>query len=216
MKSERIKVLLADDHDVVRAGLRTLIEGRGYHVCGEAGDGDSAIRLVAESTPDIVVLDMQLGEVDGLMVTREITQRQPRIEVLIFTMHDDDRLIRSAFSAGARAYILKSEGVQTLMKAIECAKKHKPFLAPRASEILLNHFRLPRRIDSGRAVPLTDREREIVQLLAIGRSNKEAAKMLGISVKTVETHRATIMRKLDLSSLVDLVRYAVREHFINA
>jgi DNA-binding NarL/FixJ family response regulator len=214
VKSQHVKVLLADDHDVVRTGVRAILETReGWNVCAEATNGAEAVRLADETRPDIAVLDLELGELDGVAVTRQIKNHQPHVEVLIFTMHDNEYLIREALFAGARAFVLKSEGVGKLIKGIDCAMEHKPFFAARASETLLNTFRTFGTASDATS-PLTGREREIVKLLTTGRSNKEAAQTLGISVKTVETHRAAIMRKLGFSSIVKLVRYAVREHFI--
>jgi DNA-binding NarL/FixJ family response regulator len=147
--------------------------------------------------------------------THQIKQRHPQVEVLIFTMHNDEYLFRNAISAGARGFVLKSEGGHALVRALESISTHQPFFAPSASETLLNSFlRVPS--SSSTLASLTDREREIVRLLAGGKSNKEAAAALGISVKTVETHRAAIMRKLGFTSIVTLVRYAVREHLIKA
>jgi DNA-binding NarL/FixJ family response regulator len=185
------------------------------HICAEATNGTEAVELVAAMRPDIAVLDLELGDPDGMAVTRQIRERWPRTEVLIFTMHDNEFLIREALSAGARAFVLKSEGSRGLIKAIECMSEHKPFFAGRASETLLNSIRVLPAIPTEPSI-LTAREREVVRLLASGRSNKQAAVSLGISVKTVETHRAAIMRKLGFSSIVKLVRYAVRERFIKA
>ncbi|PYS17622.1 MAG: DNA-binding response regulator [Acidobacteria bacterium] len=209
-----VRVLLADDHDVVRKGVRTMLEGReGWQVCGEASTGTEAVRLAAQLQPDIAVLDLEMAELDGLQATRLIKKDQPQIEVLIFTMHDTEYLIREVLSAGARAFVLKSEGGRALIEAIESVSRHKPFFAARASETLLNSF-LKSTAHSNEPSPLTDREREVVQLLSAGQSNKQVAAALGISVKTVETHRAAVMRKLGFSSIVELVRYAVRERLI--
>jgi len=214
MNSDLVRILLADDHDVVRTGVRSVLETReGWQVCAEATNGPEAVRLAAELHPDIVVLDIEMEGLDGVAVTHRIKAERSETEVLIFTMHDDEFLIREVLSAGARAFVLKSEGVQPLMKAIESGMEHRPFFAGKASETLLNTFRTS--YSTADASPrLTEREREVVKLLAMGRSNKEAARALGISVKTVETHRATIMRKLGFNSIASLVRYAVRERFI--
>jgi DNA-binding NarL/FixJ family response regulator len=209
-------VLLADDHDVVRQGIRTLLEERGgWEICGEATTGTEAVRLSAQMQPDVVVIDLEMDDLDGVTATRQIKLRHSEVEVLIFTMHNDEFLFRDAISAGARGFVLKSEGGHALVRALESVSSHQPFFAPGASETLLNSFlRVP--TSSPNVVSLTDREREIVRLLAGGKSNKEIAVALGISVKTVETHRAAIMRKLGFSSIVTLVRYAVREHLIKA
>jgi DNA-binding NarL/FixJ family response regulator len=216
MKGHRVRILLADDHDVVRTGVAAILKAReGWHVCGEAANGIEAVRLAAEMRPHIVVLDLQMGELDGLTVMRRIKKRDPQIELVIFTMHDDESLIREVLSAGARAFVLKSEGVRALEKAIECAIEHEPFFSPRATETLLSSFHMSPTNANGPS-PLTDRERQIVPLLASGKSNKEVAGVLGISVKTVETHRAAIMRKLGFTSITKLVRYAIRQRFIKA
>jgi DNA-binding NarL/FixJ family response regulator len=214
MKTQLVRVLLADDHDVVRRGVRTMLECReGWQVCGEATTGKEAVKLASELRPDIAVLDLEMGELDGLEATRLIKKAEPQIEVLIFTMHDTEYLIREVLSAGARAFVLKSEGGRKLIEAIENASKHKPFFAAKASEALLNQL-LKSRATANESSHLTEREREVVRLLAMGKTNKEAAVTLGISVKTVETHRAAIMRKLGFNSIVELVRYAVRERLV--
>lgn len=215
-KSSSIRVLIADDHDVVRRGLRTILETQDdWQVCGEAATGLDAVRLAAEVQPRIVVLDLEMADLDGLEATRQIKKQNPTIDVIIFTMHDAEYLIREALLAGARAFVLKAEGGRTLMDAIRAVTSQKPFFAARASESLLNSF-LHSHADSDDTRSLTDRESEVVRLLASGKSNKQAAMELGISVKTIETHRAKIMRKLGYGSIVDLVRYAVREHIIEA
>ena len=211
-----VRILLADDHDVLRRGLRVMLESReGWQVCAEAKTGREAIEMVNEFLPDIAVIDLEMTDLDGLEATREIKKSHPEIEVLIFTMHDSEYLISEILAAGARGFVLKSEGGRPLVDAIEAAIAHKPFFAAKASETLLHSF-LKSRASGSEASALTDREREVVRLLAAGKSNKEAATALGISVKTIETHRSTIMRKLDLNSVAELVRYAVREHLIDA
>jgi DNA-binding NarL/FixJ family response regulator len=210
------RILLADDHDVVRKGLRTMLEAReGWQVCGEATTGREAVEMAAALRPDIAVIDLEMSELDGLEATREIRKTSPQIEVLIFTMHDSEYLIREVLAAGARAFVLKSEGGRKLIEAIDAVLEHKPFFAAKASEALLNSLLKSRALRNEIPV-LTDRERELVQLLAMGKSNKEAAAYLGISVKTVETHRSAIMRKLEFNSIAELVRYAVRERIIKA
>jgi DNA-binding NarL/FixJ family response regulator len=206
---------LADDHDVVRAGVRAILEAHeGWEVCAVAANGKEAARLADELVPDIVILDLEMEGLDGVAVTRRIKKLQPQIEVVIFTMHDNDYLIGEVLSAGARAFILKSDSGRTLIEAIERAIEHKPFFPEKVSETLLNSFMKSQdRADEPR---LTDREIHIVQVLASGKSNKEAAHLLGISTKTVETHRAAVMRKLGFKSVVELVRYAVREGLIEA
>jgi DNA-binding NarL/FixJ family response regulator len=214
MRVKQIKVLLADDHDVVRAGVRTLVEAQGWHVSAEASNGKEAVKLATDVPTDVAVLDLEMGELDGVTVVRQIKKHQPQVEVVIFTMHDNEYMIREVLSAGARAFVLKSEGGRKLMQAIQSAAEHAPFFAARAAETLLKNL-VKSRNDLSETL-LTYREREIVQLVTAGSSSKEVAVTLGISVKTVETHRAKIMRKLGISSIVDLVRFAVRENFIKA
>jgi DNA-binding NarL/FixJ family response regulator len=207
-----IRILLADDHNVVRKGLRgTLEEYADWNVCGEASNGREAVRLALELKPDIVVLDLTMPELNGIEATRQIKKSLPQAEVLIFTMHETEEMILSAFEAGARGFVLKSDDELELVEAIKVISRHKTFFTPAASEALLDNLLRPSLRDS----VLTDREREVVQLLAEGKSNKEAATALDISVKTVETHRATIMRKLEIDSIADLVRYAIRNHLID-
>jgi len=215
-KSSSVSILLADDHDVVRKGVSAMLETQqGWHVCAEAASGKEAVRLAAELRPRIAVIDLEMPELGGLQATRRITKETPETEVLIFTMHDSELLMREVLFAGARGFVLKAEGGHKLIEGIATVIDHRPYFSGHASESLLKSFlNLYRGIDERRA--LTHRETEIVQLLAMGKSNKEAAVALGISVKTIETHRAAIMRKLRLRSTADLVRYAVREHIIKA
>jgi DNA-binding NarL/FixJ family response regulator len=216
MSARTVQILLADDHDVVRKGLRTMLETRkDWHVCGEATTGNEAVLLATRLRPDIAVLDLEMAELDGIRATQEIKSAQPEIEVLIFTMHDSGYLIREALAAGARAFVLKSEGGRKLVEAIEAVIQHKPYFVQRVSETLLNSS-LKSGSPKGPKFILTQREREVVQLLANGKSNKESAAALGISVKTVETHRSAIMRKLQINSVAQLVRFAVRERIVKA
>jgi DNA-binding NarL/FixJ family response regulator len=191
-----------------------MLEARdGWQVCCEAGNGKEAVKLADEMKPDIAILDLEMASLDGVSATRQIKQRQPQIKILIFTMCDDEYRIREVLSAGASAFVLKSEGGRKLIQAVETVLEEKPFLTGRASETLLNRFLTSQTTIADRS-SLTGRQREIVRLLATGKSNKEVATTLGISSKTVETHRAAIMRKLGLRSIAALVRYAVREHVI--
>jgi DNA-binding NarL/FixJ family response regulator len=195
-----VRILLADDHDVVRRGLRDQLNSHeSWEVCGEAADGREAVKLALKLKPDVVVLDLSMPELNGLEATRQIRRELPHTEVLIFTMHETEQLIREVLSAGARGYVLKSDAGRHLTSAVEALSHHKPFFT--AGSV----FRT-----------LTDREREIVQMLAEGKSNKEIATKLSISVKTVETHRATVMRKLDINSIVELVHYAIRNQLVEA
>jgi DNA-binding NarL/FixJ family response regulator len=206
-----VRLLLADDHDVVRSGLRSILEDRpGWSVVAEASDGKQAIHKSISEKPDIAILDYSLPLINGIEATRQIRLRAPTVEVLIFTMHDNETLLRELLRAGARGYLLKSDAERYLFAAVEALIAHKPFFTDKASEALLDTFLKSRCKED----ILTGRERGIVQLVAEGYSNKEIARVLNISIKTVETHRATVMRKLNLTSSAGLVRYAVRNKII--
>jgi DNA-binding NarL/FixJ family response regulator len=209
-----LRIMLADDHDVVRSGLRTILETNpNWQVVAEAADGKEAVRVATDMKPNIIVLDHSLPLVNGIEVTRQILAHLPKTEVLIFTMHDNEMLIEELLKAGARGYLLKSDANCHLISAIEALASHKPFFTGMVSDGLLDSFTgRPNRDGS----PLTNRERQVVQLVAEGHSNKVAAKLLNISLKTIETHRATVMRKLNLSSSAALVRYAVRNKLLEA
>ena len=213
-----VRILLADDHDIVRRGLRQLLEEQpGWEIVGEAVNGRQAVELAKKLTPHIAILDLQLPELNGLEATRQLRSALPSTEILIFTMHDSEQLIREVLAAGARGYLLKSDASRFIVSAVEALSQHRPFFNWRVSETILDGFlRGGSGGESIPADPLTGREREIVQLLAEGKSNKEVSAHLNISVKTVETHRATIMRKLDAHSVVDIVRYAVRNKLTSA
>ena len=214
MSKTLVRILLADDHDVVRKGLRGLLEvNSAWQVCGEATNGRDAVKLAMELKPDLAVLDLEMPELNGLEATRQIKKDLPDLEVLIFTMHETDQFIRDALVAGARGFVLKADAGRYLVEAVEALSRHKPFFTSKASETLLEKF-LESTAASIEVDRLTDREREIVQLLAEGKGNKEISAILYISVKTVETHRAAIMRKLKINSIVDLVRYAIRNNWI--
>ncbi len=216
-----LRILLADDHDVVRRGLRALLGTHpGWEVCGEAVTGRDAVEKARQLNPDIAVIDISMPELNGLEATRQIRKECPQTEVLVVTIHESDQIVRAVLEAGARGYILKSDSDDNLILAVEALRAHKPFFTARATEMLLCRFGRDGRIrlSPEEAVPcrLTPREREIVQLLAEGKSNKEVARILSISVKTAETHRANIMRKLELHSMSELVRYAIRNHIVQA
>jgi len=214
-----LRILVADDHDIIRRGLRALLSSRaGWVVCAEAATGREAVTLAEQHKPDIVVMDISMPDLNGLEAARKIRKQLPKTEVVILSLHYSDQLVREIVDAGARAYIMKSDADRDLLIAIEALSSHRSFFTSRAAEMLIDGF-----CRQGSAVSepqvlmrsrLTSREREIVQLLAEGRSSKEVAVTLGISVKTAETHRANIMRKLELHSVSELVRYAVRNQII--
>jgi DNA-binding NarL/FixJ family response regulator len=210
------RILLADDHDVVRQGLRKILESHpGWEVCGEASNGREAVKLALALKPEIAVLDLSMPELNGLEATRQIKKAQPETEILIFTMHDDEDLIRDVLVAGARGFVLKSDVGKQLMEAVGALSRHKTFFTPKASEALLDNLLIA--VNGSRKESLlTSREREILQLLAEGWGNKEVAALLCISIKTVETHRTTIMRKVGINSVVQLVHYAIRNRMVEA
>jgi DNA-binding NarL/FixJ family response regulator len=208
-----LRILIVDDHAVVRRGVRSLLESReGWEVCGEATTGREAVTQSLLLRPDVVVMDVSLPELNGLDATRQILKAAPEIEVLMLTMHHSEELVRDVLKAGARGYVLKDDADENLIAAIENLRRHEPFLTSKVTEFMLDDF--VRRGDGAlgdlTSAGVTGREREIIQLVAEGQSNKEVASALGISVKTVEAHRANIMRKLHLRSVSDLVRYAIR------
>jgi DNA-binding NarL/FixJ family response regulator len=208
------RILIADDHDVVRSGLRKILEAQpNCEVIAEASDGKEALRKTIETKPDIAVLDYSLPLVNGVEVTRQIRMQLPKTEVLIFTMYDNEAVVQQLLRAGARGYVVKTDAKRDLLAAIEALASHKPFFTDKISEALLtSYLAQPER----RVSPLTNRERGVVQLIAEGHTNKWIAQNLGISLKTVETHRAAIMRKLNLSSPAALVRYAIRNNIVEA
>jgi DNA-binding NarL/FixJ family response regulator len=209
-----VRILLADDHAVVRRGLRALLEAReDFEVCAEASDGRAAVELALAHKPDVVVLDISLPILNGIEATRQIRKEAPATEVMIFTLHDREREIRDVLHAGARGYVLKSEADEQIMRAVEALARHRAYFSDHVSEALLDNF-VEQGLSAGDTPILTAREREVVQLIAEGNSNKKIAHLLSISIKTVETHRSASMRKLDIHSTAELVRYAVRHRLI--
>jgi DNA-binding NarL/FixJ family response regulator len=209
-----MRIFIADNQEVVRRGLRLLLtEPSGWFVCGDTNDGQEAVTLVLELQPEIVVLDLDLPGINGIEVTRRIRDALPTTEVMFFTMHEEDLVVAEALRAGARGYVLKTDNEAKLIEGIAALARHLPFFTTRASEMLLNHL-LNKTAKLDEIFSLSDREREVVQLLSDGKSNKEIASRLHISIKTVETHRAAIMRKLGLKSITELVRYAIRNKLV--
>lgn len=208
-----LRILIADDHEIVRRGLRDLIQSHAdWEVCGEASDGLQAVQLAMSQTPDVAVLDVSLPILNGVAVTRRLHAEQPNVRVLLFTMHDDDETVGSGLAAGARGYLLKSDSYQSLEAAISAIGANRPYFSSAVSELLLQaavHGRRPGRLES-----FSTRELEVAQLIAEGNSNKQIARLLGISVKTVESHRAAAMRKAGVRSGPDFVRFAVKHNLI--
>ena len=216
---EKLRILVADDHQLVRKGVVSAIrdERPDWEVCGEASTGREAVAAAERLKPDVVVMDISMPEMNGLKATRQVLKKNSRVQVLILSMHESEQIVRDVLDCGARGYILKSDAGTDLMVALEALRNHKVYFAPKIAEVLLRGYLDGGAINkSGVSSPLSSREREIVQLVAEGQSNKDMANTLNISVKTVETHRARIMAKLDLHSVGDLVRYAVRNNIVEA
>jgi DNA-binding NarL/FixJ family response regulator len=216
-----LRILIADDHDLMRRGVRTLLEAHpGWEICAEAATGRAAVSKAEELKPDVVILDISMPDLNGLEAARRIRTASPNSEILILSVHYSDQLIRELLEAGVRGYIIKSDSDRDLIIAVETLANHKPFFTPRATEVILGNLQMGggvrAQIPTSTRERLTSREREIVQLLAEGKSSKEVASSLCISVKTAETHRANIMRKLQLHTVTELVRYAVRNQIIEA
>ncbi len=208
-----LRILVVDDHAIVRRGVRSLLESQaGWEVCGEATTGRDAVEQARRLRPDVVVMDLSLPELNGLDATRQILNEAPDTEVLVLTMHHSEQLAREVLQAGARGYVLKSDADENLIAGVDSLRRHKPFLTSAVTEFVLDDY--VRRGDAGKDDPaaanVTSREREIIRLIAEGQSSKEAATTLGISVKTIDAHRANILKKLHLRSVTDLVRYAIR------
>jgi DNA-binding NarL/FixJ family response regulator len=218
-----LRILIADDHEVARGGIRSLLESHpGWDVCAEAKDGRDAVELATSTKPDLVLLDIGMPNLNGLEAARQILATNPNVAILILTMHDSDNVIREVLRAGARGFLLKSDAGRDLVAAVEALESQKTFFTPRVSQMVLDGFlnREKKRSEiEDVANPsgdlLTAREREVIQLLAEGRTSKEVAVTLNLSVKTAETHRTNLMRKLGLHSVADLTRYAVRNGIVH-
>jgi two-component system response regulator NreC len=204
-------VLIADDHHIVRQGLKALLEREQFHVSGDAADGQEAVRLARELRPDIAVLDFAMPLLNGLEAAREIHQVSPQTQTILLTMHADDHYVREALRAGVRGYVVKTQMVADLVQAIREVSRGRVYLGSEVSgrvvEAYLAHSNAP--VD-----PLTSRERQVLQLVAEGKTTKEIAHLLGVSVKTADTHRTRLMEKLGIHNTAGLVRYAIRRGVI--
>jgi DNA-binding NarL/FixJ family response regulator len=221
-----LRILIADDHEVARRGIRAVLESHpGWEVCAEAKDGREAVDLAAVAKPDVVLLDIGMPNLNGLEAARQILSVAPRVAILILTMHDSDSVVKEVLRAGARGFLLKSDAGRDLVAAVEALQDQRTFFTTRVSQMVLSgfldrdqaHHLGPRKVHATQNVAgdvLTSREREVIQLLAEGKTSKEVATTLNLSVKTAETHRTNLMRKLGLHSVADLTRYAVRNGIV--
>ena len=217
-----LRILIADDHEVARRGIRAMLESHpGWEVCGEAKDGREAVELASKEKPDLILLDIGMPNLNGLEAARQILAVSPDIAILILTMHDSDQVVREVLRAGARGFLLKSDAGRDLVAAVEALQLQRTFFTTRVSQMVLDGF-LDRdnrpdgteRNQEDLDDVLTGREREVILLLAEGKTSKEVAVTLNLSVKTAETHRTNLMRKLGLHSVADLTRYAVRNGIV--
>jgi len=208
-----VRILLADDHQMVREGVRALIEALdGYEVVGEAGNGRTAVSLAAELKPDVLVIDVGMPDLNGIDATKQVTESTPGVKVVALSMLSDGRYVRRMFQAGASGYLLKESAFEELRSAIDQVLKGKTYVSPAVGQVVIDDYvRDERASGSELFQSLTPREREVLQLMAEGRSTKEIASDLFVSVKTIETHRQHIMQKLKTNSIADLTKFAIRE-----
>src|SRR5947209_3652025 len=204
-------ILLADDHAIVRQGLRLLLQREGFEVVGEAVNGQEAVRLATESCPDVAVLDYGMPLMNGVGAAREILQTCPLAKVILLTMHADDRYVLEAVRLGVKGYVVKTQASTDLVRAIHEVLRGLMYLSPRVSRTVVQAYLAKSELPPD---PLTPREREVLPLVAGGKPTKEVAELLGISVKTAESHRTHIMQKLDTSNTAGVVRYAIRQGLI--
>lgn len=213
----KLRLVVADDHALMRRGICDLLEAEpGWEVVAQAVNGREAVDAVARTRPDVLVIDLAMPELNGLTAAREILRSFPKVEIVLLTMHNTDQTIREVLECGARGYVLKSDAEQDLIVAVKAVAQGKPFFTPSVAEVVLKgYLRHNARPETPeRAQELTTREREVVQLLAEGKGNKEVAVAMRVSVKTVEAHRSNINRKLSIRSTSELVRYAVRNSIV--
>lgn len=209
----RTRVLLADDHGLVRQGLKTLLEGQGFQVVGEASDGQEALRAVEKTHPDVAILDIRMPALNGVDAARELKKSSPNTKIIILTQHDENQYVTEALKAGARGYVLKSQGAEDLVHAIQEVCRGSVYLSPSISRTVVGAYLSKSTVP---AEELSGRERQVLQLVGEGKSTKDVAQQLGISVKTAESHRARLMKKLDIHETASLVRYAIRRGLIQA
>jgi two-component system, NarL family, response regulator NreC len=207
-----IRVLLADDHMILRQGLRAILEQEGFQIVGESGNGQEAVRLAEKLCPEIAILDIGMPILNGIDAMKEITRVSPRTKTILLTMHTEESFVLSSLRAGARGYLIKSRAAEDLVQAIRDVSRGEFYLSPGISETVVQAFLSG---TTSPSEPLSDRERQVLQLLAEGKRTKEIAVILGISINTAESHRNHIMEKLDIHDIAGLVRYAIRHGLVH-
>jgi two-component system response regulator NreC len=206
-------ILLADDHALIRQGLRALLERQGCRIVGEAANGQEALRSVENAQPEIAILDISMPILNGIDAARELKKSSPKTKVILLTQHDENQYVTDALRAGVKGYVLKSQAADDLVHAIREVSKGSVYLSPKISRAVVDAYLSKARLS---ADPLSGRERQVLQLVGEGKSTKDVAAVLGISVKTAESHRARLMKKLDIHETASLVRYAIRHGMIEA
>ena len=209
----RTRVLLADDHGLIRQGLKALLEGQGFQVVGEASDGQEMLRTAEKTRPDVAILDIRMPVLNGVDAARELKKSSPNTKIIILTQHDENQYVTEALHAGAKGYVLKNQGAEDLVHAIREVCRGAVYLSPSISHTVVGAYLSKGTVS---ADALSGRERQVLQLVGEGKSTKDIALQLGISVKTAESHRARLMKKLDIHETASLVRYAIRRGLIQA
>jgi len=211
-----LRIFIADDHEVAREGIRSVVENHaGWEVCGEGRDGREAVTAASQLKPDVFLLDIGMPNLNGLDAARQILTILPEARILILTVHDSEQVVREVLAAGARGFLLKSDTGRDLVAAVEALQHGRTFFTSRVTQMMLDGYLRPyNESETSSQCVLTPREREVIQLVAEGKSTKEVATALNLSVKTAETHRTNLMRKLDLHSIADLTLYAVRNGIV--
>ena len=206
-----VRIFLADDHVVVRQGLKALLEREGFQVIGEASDGYTALQLIPSLNPDVAVIDVAMPLMNGIEIAQQLLKASPKVKSIVLTQHDEDQYVKAALRAGVRGYVLKGQAGTDLVQAIHHVMRGRMYLSPGISQVVVEAFLNKTELAPE---PLSSRERQVLQLIGEGKSTKDVAVLLGISVKTAESHRSRLMQKLDIHEVASLVRYAIRRGLI--